>query len=238
VGSLTVEAVAARSGVAKTTIYRRWRDKWHLALDAVMIDQLPYFAEPGDVGDTRKELIAFVHGIITWLGGTPTGKAMQGLVSEIATSPELSEVYRSQVVEAARAAAPRHRAWDRARRPAAGHGHPSRPRAARRPGLLRPAAQRRPDQPQARHRAGGRRASRVRRDQPGRSLRTHQRSDQQQQQAHSAPRGTGLAARSSISRSSARRFARRASARRVRVLIVPRGIPSRVATSVWESPSK
>ena len=33
VGALTVEAVAARSGVAKTTIYRRWRDKWQLALD-------------------------------------------------------------------------------------------------------------------------------------------------------------------------------------------------------------
>jgi AcrR family transcriptional regulator len=102
VGSLTVEAVAARSGVAKTTIYRRWRDKWHLALDAVMIDQLPLFAEPADVGDTRKELITFVHGIITWLGETPTGRAMQGLVSEIATNPELSEVYRSQVVEARR----------------------------------------------------------------------------------------------------------------------------------------
>jgi AcrR family transcriptional regulator len=102
VGSLTVEAVAARSGVAKTTIYRRWRDKWHLALDAVMIDQLPYFAEPVDVGDTRKELITFVHGIITWLGGTPTGKAMQGLVSQIATDPELCDVYRSQVVEARR----------------------------------------------------------------------------------------------------------------------------------------
>lgn len=58
--ALTVEAVAARSGVAKTTIYRRWRDKWELALDAVMIDMLPRFPDPVDVRDTRKELITFV----------------------------------------------------------------------------------------------------------------------------------------------------------------------------------
>jgi AcrR family transcriptional regulator len=33
--SVTVEAVAARVGVAKTTSYRRWHDKWELAQDAV-----------------------------------------------------------------------------------------------------------------------------------------------------------------------------------------------------------
>ena len=48
VRALTIEAVAARSGVAKTTIYRRWRDKWELALDAVMIDMVPRLA--GGVG--------------------------------------------------------------------------------------------------------------------------------------------------------------------------------------------
>jgi AcrR family transcriptional regulator len=99
VRSLTVEAVAARSGVAKTTIYRRWRDKWHLALDAVMIDMLPHFADPVDVGDTRKELVTFVHGIVTSLSASPYGATMQGLISEIATDPQLSDVYRTQVVE-------------------------------------------------------------------------------------------------------------------------------------------
>ena len=99
VRSLTVEAVAARSGVAKTTIYRRWRDKWHLALDAAMIDMLPHFADPVDVGDTREELVTFVHGIVTSFSASPYGAAMQGLISEIATDPQLSEVYRTQVVE-------------------------------------------------------------------------------------------------------------------------------------------
>jgi AcrR family transcriptional regulator len=103
VRSLTVEAVAARSGVAKTTIYRRWRDKWELALDAVMIDILPRLADPVDVGDTRKELITFVDSVVKMLTAAPYGRAMQGLVSQIATDPELGRVYREQVVEPRRA---------------------------------------------------------------------------------------------------------------------------------------
>ena len=99
VGALTVEAVAARSGVAKTTIYRRWRDKWELALDAVMIDMLPRFENPIDVGDTRKELITFVDSVTKLWAAPPYGPAMQGLISEIATEPELARVYREQVVE-------------------------------------------------------------------------------------------------------------------------------------------
>jgi AcrR family transcriptional regulator len=99
VRSLTVEAVAARSGVAKTTIYRRWRDKWELALDAVMIDMLPRFDEPVDVGDTRKELLTFVNSVVRMMASTPMGPAMQGLVSQIATDPDLARVYREQVVQ-------------------------------------------------------------------------------------------------------------------------------------------
>src|SRR5262249_37154860 len=103
VRSLTVEAVAARSGVAKTTIYRRWRDKWELALDAVMIDILPQFAEPVDVGDTRKELLTFINSVVKMLSAQPFGPAMQALVSEIATQPELAREYRELVVEPRRA---------------------------------------------------------------------------------------------------------------------------------------
>ena len=102
VGSLTVEAVAARSGVAKTTIYRRWRDKWELALDAVMIDMLPRLDEPVDIGDTRKELLTFINSVVKMLATPPYGQAMQALVSQIATDPDLARVYREQVVE------PRH----------------------------------------------------------------------------------------------------------------------------------
>jgi AcrR family transcriptional regulator len=99
VRALTIEAVAARSGVAKTTIYRRWRDKWELALDAAMIDMLSGFDDPVDVGDTRKELITFVNSAVRTMGAKPYGPALQGLVSEVATDPELARVYRDYVVD-------------------------------------------------------------------------------------------------------------------------------------------
>jgi AcrR family transcriptional regulator len=99
VRALTIEAVAARSGVAKTTIYRRWRDKWELALDAAMIDVLTTFDDPIDVGDTRKELITFINSALRTLGSKPYGPAMQGLVSEVATDPQLTRVYREYVVD-------------------------------------------------------------------------------------------------------------------------------------------
>src|SRR5262250_210868 len=79
VGALTVEAVAARSGVAKTTIYRHRRDKWELALDAVMIDTLPQFDEPADAGDTRKELLTFVNSVVKMLPATPADRPCKGL---------------------------------------------------------------------------------------------------------------------------------------------------------------
>src|SRR5262249_1918706 len=68
-----------------------------------MLDMLPRFADPVDVGDTRKELLTFVHSVTGLLSARPYGPAMQGLVSEISTEPELARVYREQAVEPRRA---------------------------------------------------------------------------------------------------------------------------------------
>lgn len=60
VRGLTVEAVAARAGVAKTTVYRRWRSKEDLAL-SVLIDMAQRMMPVPDLGDTRRELVALVR---------------------------------------------------------------------------------------------------------------------------------------------------------------------------------
>jgi AcrR family transcriptional regulator len=97
VRELTVERVAARSGVAKTTIYRRWRGKDELAL-AVLIDMVENVVATPDLGDTRKELIAFVNAAVRILGSTLMGRVMQGLVSDLATDPELATAFRERIV--------------------------------------------------------------------------------------------------------------------------------------------
>lgn len=98
VQGLTIEGVAARSGVAKTTIYRRWRSKHELAL-AVLIAMVEQQVQSShDLGDTRAELIAFVNRAIKILNSTLMGRVMQGLVSDFAADPELAKAFRQRVV--------------------------------------------------------------------------------------------------------------------------------------------
>ena len=99
VKGLTVEGVATRAGVAKTTIYRRWRSKDELAL-AVLIDMVEQIVSVPEAGDTRAELVAFVDGAVRILGSTLMGRVMQGLVSDLAADPELAKAFRGRVVAA------------------------------------------------------------------------------------------------------------------------------------------
>ena len=99
VQGLTVEGVAARAGVAKTTIYRRFRSKHELAL-AVLLDMVKRVVAVPDLGDTRAELTAFVNGAVRILGSTLMGRVMQGLVSDLANDRELATAFRERVVAA------------------------------------------------------------------------------------------------------------------------------------------
>ena len=94
---LTVEAVSARSGVAKTSIYRRWSGKHELAL-AVLLDMVATVVATPDLGDTRAELAAFVDAAVRILGSTLMGPVMKGLVSDLATDPQLAHAFQSRVV--------------------------------------------------------------------------------------------------------------------------------------------
>ena len=60
---LTIEAVAARSGAAKTAVYRRWPSKVPLVVEA-LIRSRPELPVP-DTGGLRTDLIALWHNLYT-----------------------------------------------------------------------------------------------------------------------------------------------------------------------------
>ena len=96
VRGLTVEGVAAHAGVAKTTVYRRWKSKEELAL-AVLLDMVQIVPVP-DLGNVRDELITFVNYAVRILGKTLMGRVMKGLISDFASNEELGAAFREQVI--------------------------------------------------------------------------------------------------------------------------------------------
>ncbi len=99
VHGLTMEGVAARAGVGKTTIYRRYRSKNELAL-AVLVDMVEQASPVPDSGDTRHDLLAFVERAIDTLRSPGMGRVMQQLVPDLATDPELADGFRDHVLSA------------------------------------------------------------------------------------------------------------------------------------------
>lgn len=62
-GELSIPAVAARSGVHATTVYRRWRTIESLLLD-VAVDDLNAQHPVAVTGDLETDLTSYVHGLL------------------------------------------------------------------------------------------------------------------------------------------------------------------------------
>jgi AcrR family transcriptional regulator len=98
---LHLEHVAARAGVGKATIYRRWPSKEALTLELLLELASPHIAVP-DTGDTRRELIGAVNNAVRALTTTPFGPVIRALLSQIAINPSLGDPFRTAVVGARR----------------------------------------------------------------------------------------------------------------------------------------
>ena len=86
---LSVEGVAERAGVHKTTVYRRWKDREALVIDALTDDVAREVPMP-DTGRLETDLYEHAASIITWLNSS-SGNAIistmvaGGRIPEIAT---------------------------------------------------------------------------------------------------------------------------------------------------------
>jgi len=101
-GGVTMEGVAARAGVGKATVYRRWSTKSALVVDAVSACRETGW-QPPDTGSAREDLLAFVRGFLHHLRTSDAGRVMPALVTELSRSPELAVAFREGFVQPRRA---------------------------------------------------------------------------------------------------------------------------------------
>jgi AcrR family transcriptional regulator len=87
----TIDGVAARTGVARPTIYRRWPSK--AALAAAAIDRGIPLPEPPDTGSLREDLVAFQHARLEIMNDPANRAVVAGLVSESVADPDLAEAF-------------------------------------------------------------------------------------------------------------------------------------------------
>ncbi len=93
--ALSVEAVAARSGVAKSTIYRHWPNAAALIVDTMKaLNQQPRVArESAPPGVSARERIrAILLHLCESMGDSEVSRALPGLIEGAARDPHLAEL--------------------------------------------------------------------------------------------------------------------------------------------------
>jgi len=90
--ALRVEDVASRSGVNKTTIYRRWPTKLDL-VSAAMRHMAPP-PDPPETGSVRSDLLSLLHALVRH-AESPLGRGIVRMMMNEGTHPEVGLVRRA-----------------------------------------------------------------------------------------------------------------------------------------------
>jgi AcrR family transcriptional regulator len=99
---LTIDEVAVRAKVSKSTIYRRWPTKGTLVFEAFSSDFLARQPLPL-AGSLREDLLAALRAWIKVVKDTVTGHTLAGLIAEVQRDPELAVMWRDHFVVPVRA---------------------------------------------------------------------------------------------------------------------------------------
>ena len=92
---LTIDGVAARAGVGRPTIYRRWPSKAALAI-AALEEAVPQSATPDiSTGSLRDDLRAFQRDRVARMNLAVTRPVVAGLVSDSVDDPALADAFRA-----------------------------------------------------------------------------------------------------------------------------------------------
>ncbi|MFE2411914.1 TetR/AcrR family transcriptional regulator [Kitasatospora sp. NPDC059408] len=99
-GKLTIEAIAARAGVGKQTIYRWWPSKGAVVFDAFLADsEHEGGIELPDTGDLRADLRAVLRPSSDRLTDPAFDPTARVLIAEIVTDPALHGEYRTRLLD-------------------------------------------------------------------------------------------------------------------------------------------
>ncbi|GAA4392247.1 TetR/AcrR family transcriptional regulator [Tsukamurella soli] len=91
---LTVDGIAARSGVGKATIYRWWSNRADVAMDALLEERGPvgWFVEDRPaIENLRAQLLVATE----FLGG-PNGTVVAGLLGDVQHDPQIARAFRER----------------------------------------------------------------------------------------------------------------------------------------------
>lgn len=94
---LSIEGVAARAGVGKHTVYRRWPSKGLLFLDALLSRNEPVLDYP-DTGDVMADLLQQTHAAVDLLGTPPWGPLYQALIGEAQHDPAVAAALNERFI--------------------------------------------------------------------------------------------------------------------------------------------
>ena len=90
---MTFEGLAARAGVHKTTLYRRWGSREGLLLDVALSTARDSVPVP-DSGSFEQDLRAFVHAVARNLQSPPAQAMLRAVVSEAMAELRVAEAAR------------------------------------------------------------------------------------------------------------------------------------------------
>lgn len=94
--AVTVEAVAARAGVGKPTIYRYWPNAQAVAMTALMETQ-PQRPAPAATGSALSELRRHLKRVVATFA-TPTGRSAAALIAAADNDTEIAKAFRNTVI--------------------------------------------------------------------------------------------------------------------------------------------
>jgi AcrR family transcriptional regulator len=97
VDALTTEGVAARAGVGKSTIYRRWPNVWAVVMDAFLADLMS--VAPIQERKTARESFRISMRTLAQLYRGKTGSLLGPLLGRAQTDEDLREAIQSRWVE-------------------------------------------------------------------------------------------------------------------------------------------